>query len=161
SARGRSTGTSRGRSGGSARSGRPSGSSRRGRGRRPTPLLVRLVRGLWMAVAHLVGGIARRLGSSARGLDPAPPPHRLRLALIGAAWVVAAGEWWALPGPAGNVIPAVVAGTLGRVALVLPLALVVLAALLMRHPDRIDTVNRVALGLLAVTVAATGLVHLW
>jgi len=161
SARGRSTGTSRGRSGGSARSGRPSGSSRRGRGRRPTPLLVRLVRGLWMAVAHLVGGIARRLGSSARDLDPAHRRDGLGLALIGTALVVAAREWWALPGPAGDLIHAVAAGTLGRVALVLPLALVVLAVLLMRHPDRIDTVNRVALGLLAVTVAVTGLVHLW
>ena len=36
---------------------------------------------------------------------------------------MAAREWWALPGVVGDAVHAVVAGTFGRVALVLPLVL--------------------------------------
>jgi S-DNA-T family DNA segregation ATPase FtsK/SpoIIIE len=124
------------------------------------PLPVRALRGLWMGTAHLVGGAARRMGSGARELDPAHRRDGLGLFLIGVAIVVAAREWWRLPGPAGTVVHTVVAGTLGRVGLVLPLVLFGLGARLLRHPDRVQATNRVGIGLTAMGVAATGLVHI-
>jgi DNA segregation ATPase FtsK/SpoIIIE, S-DNA-T family len=121
---------------------------------------LRVLHGLWMGAAHLLGGSARRIGSGARELDPAHRRDGLGLFLIGVALVVAAREWWQLPGGVGRVVHAVVAGSLGRVGLVVPLILVGLGVRLLRHPDRAQENNRVAVGLTAIAVASTGLVHL-
>src|SRR3954452_24709055 len=96
------------------RSGRPTarGSAPRG----PAwglPLPVRAIAGVWMGTAHLVGGTARKVGSGARELDPAHRRDGLGLLLIGLAIVVAAREWWGLPGRVGDGVHAVVAGTFG------------------------------------------------
>jgi S-DNA-T family DNA segregation ATPase FtsK/SpoIIIE len=113
-----------------------------------------------MGLAHVVGGAARRIGTGARDLDPAHRRDGLGFLLIGVAIVVAAREWWALPGRFGDGVHAMVAGTVGRVGLAVPLVLLGLGVRLLRHPDRVRENNRVAVGLLAITVAATGLVHL-
>jgi DNA segregation ATPase FtsK/SpoIIIE, S-DNA-T family len=130
--------------------------------RRPAgpPLLLRALTGFWMGLAHLVGGAARRLGSTARELDPAHRRDGLGLLLIAAALVVTAREWWFLPGPVGDGIHTVVAGALGRVGLALPVVLLVLGLLTMRHPDEASAVGRVSLGLGLLTTAGAGLVHL-
>ena len=72
------------------------------------PWPVRMLRGLWLGIAHLVGALARRIGSSARDLDPAHRRDGIGLALLGLATVVAAVEWWDLQGPVGQVVHAVV-----------------------------------------------------
>jgi S-DNA-T family DNA segregation ATPase FtsK/SpoIIIE len=121
---------------------------------------LRALYGFWMGTAHLAGGAARRMGTGARELDPAHRRDGLGLFLIGMAIVVASREWWRLPGLAGDVIHTVVAGTLGRVGLALPLVLAGLGIRLLRHPDRVQATNRVGIGLTAMGVAATGLVHI-
>ena len=55
---------------------------------------------------------------------------------------------------------AVVEGTLGRVGLVLPIVLVALGVRLLRHPQDARAGGRLGIGLAALTVSATGLVHL-
>src|SRR4051812_17397343 len=159
------------RSGGTARtatSGRSSGSSRgstRPAGRAAAapksgpPLAVRAVRGLWMGAAHLAGGTARRIGSGARDLDPAHRRDGIGLTLLALAVVVAARGGWALDGAVGRLVHAVVAGTFGRVALVLPLVLLGLGVRMLRHPDATRTNGRVSIGLTTLGVAACGLVH--
>jgi len=112
-----------------------------------------------MGAAHVVGGTARRIGTGARDLDPAHRRDGFGFFLIGLAIVVAAREWWGLDGRFGDGVHAVVAGTFGRVGLAVPLVLLGLGARLLRHPDRVQANNRVAVGLLAMAVAATGLVH--
>src|SRR5512133_1484778 len=62
------------------------------------PLPIRAIGGVWMGMAHLTGGAARRVGSGARDLDPAHRRDGLGLLLIGLAIVVAAREWWGLAG---------------------------------------------------------------
>jgi S-DNA-T family DNA segregation ATPase FtsK/SpoIIIE len=121
---------------------------------------VRAIAGVWMGTAHLVGGTARKVGSGARDLDPAHRRDGLGLLLIGLSIVVAAREWWGLPGRVGDAVHAVVAGTFGRVGLVLPLVLLALGVRLLRHPDLVQATNRVSIGLAATGVAVTGLVHL-
>ena len=113
-----------------------------------------------MGAAHVVGGTARRVGTSARELDPELRRDGLGLTLIGLAVVVAASEWWGLSGSVGRAVHAVVAGTLGRVGLALPIVLVALGVRLLRHPERAHANSRVGIGLAALTVSATGLVHL-
>src|SRR5690625_7616231 len=66
--------TSPARSARSARSGkRPTAGTGGRSGRAPqqprAPWPVRMLRGLWLGIAHLIGGTLRRMGSDARGLD--------------------------------------------------------------------------------------------
>ncbi len=113
-----------------------------------------------MSLAHLLGSAARRVGTSARDLDPALRRDGAGFSLIGLAVVVAASEWWGLAGPVGRVVHAVVAGTIGRVGLALPVVLVALGVRLLRHPDRPQATNRIGVGVAALTLSGTGLVHL-
>jgi S-DNA-T family DNA segregation ATPase FtsK/SpoIIIE len=140
------------------------GAARRARGGvRPTPvpLPFQALGALWMGLAHVAGGAARRVGRSARELDPAHRRDGLGLSLIALAVLVAAREWWSLlPGPAGVIVHAVISGTLGRIGLVLPFGLLALGVLLMRTPERGDAVHRTAIGMLLLAVPGTGLIHL-
>src|SRR6185437_1117962 len=139
---------------------KPRASTRHARRSRTAPWPIRAVRGGWMAVAHLVGASARRIGHSARDLDPALRRDGIGFSVIGLSVVVAASEWWGLAGPVGRVVHAVVAGTLGRVGLALPLVLVALGVRLLRHPQQAQANSRIGVGLAALTLSATGLVHL-
>ncbi|MEO9153482.1 MAG: DNA translocase FtsK [Lapillicoccus sp.] len=112
-----------------------------------------------MGVSHLAGGAVRRVGSSARDLEPEHRRDGVGFAIIALAVIVAAREWWGVSGTVGNVIHAVVAGTLGRVAYALPLVLLALGIRLLRAPQDSASTNRVVVGLLALTVAACGLAH--
>ncbi|WP_460459674.1 DNA translocase FtsK 4TM domain-containing protein, partial [Angustibacter peucedani] len=153
------------RSSGSRSTGGGSRGSTRPAGRKPAAkqsglsLPLRALRGLWMGTAHLAGGTARRIGSSARDLDPAHRRDGIGFTLIALAVVVAAREWWALDGPAGDVVHAVAAGTFGRVALVLPVVLLALGVRMLRHPEATHTNSRVSIGLTTLAVATCGLVH--
>ncbi|MFC4616105.1 DNA translocase FtsK [Cellulomonas algicola] len=158
-----------GASGGASRQGRPAtprgGSSRpTGKGPAPAPrrpaLPLRMLRGVWMGSAHLVGGAARKVGHGARDLDPAHRRDGLAFTLLGLAIVIAAREWWSLSGTAGDVVHAVVAGTFGTVGVVVPVVLLGLSVRLMRHPDRVQANSRISIGLTAITLAVCGLVHI-
>ena len=152
----------------SARGTASGGSSSRPAGRAPkrpvrqtqAALPIRIVRGVWMGCAHLIGGTARRIGRGARELDPAHRRDGFAFTLLGLAIVVAAREWWGLSGTAGATIHAVVAGTFGLVGLALPLVLLGLAVRLMRHPVRTQATSRISIGLTAIGLAACALVHI-
>ncbi|WP_081465360.1 DNA translocase FtsK [Cellulomonas gilvus] len=156
----RSAGTSAAGSSGRAR---PAGSRPSGRAPAPAPrrpaLPLRIVKGMWMGGAHLVGGAARRVGSDARDLDPAHRRDGLAFTLLGLAIVVAAREWWSLSGSAGDVVHNVVAGTFGVVGVVVPLLLLAFAVRLMRHPERTRANGRMGIGLTAILLAVCGLVQ--
>ena len=122
-------------------------------------LPVRVIRGIWMGCAHLIGGTARRIGRDARDLDPAHRRDGIAFTLVALAIIVAAREWFALAGSAGNFVHAAVAGTFGRVGFVLPLVLLALAVRLMRHPDRAQANSRVTIGLSAIALAVCGLLQ--
>src|SRR3954469_21248532 len=72
------------------------------------PLPLRAVRGTWMRMAHVAGGAVRRVGSSARDLEPEPRRDGFGFTLLGLAILVAAREWWAFEGALGDVVQAVV-----------------------------------------------------
>ncbi|MEP6629694.1 MAG: DNA translocase FtsK 4TM domain-containing protein, partial [Lapillicoccus sp.] len=124
------------------------------------PLPLRAVRGTWMGISHLAGGAVRRVGSSARDLEPEHRRDGIGFTLIGLAVVVAAREWWGVPGVAGDVIHAVVAGTLGRVGYALPLVLLLFGLRVLRAPEDAAVTNRLLVGTAALTFAACGLAHI-
>ncbi|CAG7572680.1 S-DNA-T family DNA segregation ATPase FtsK/SpoIIIE [Barrientosiimonas humi] len=124
------------------------------------PLPLRALRGTWMGVAHVAGGAARRVGTSARDLDPEHRRDGVGFLLVALSLVVAAREWWGLSGFFGDVVHAVVAGTFGRVGLVLPLVLLLLGVHLLRSPRGHQPTNRVVIGLVMLAFSACGLAHL-
>jgi len=113
-----------------------------------------------MGLAHVVGGTVRRIGRSASELEPEHRRDGLGFFLLGLAVVVAAREWWGLKGMAGDVVHAVVAGTFGRVAYALPIALLLFGIRLLRAPGDQASTNRLTIGTTAMTFAAAGLVHI-
>ncbi len=151
-----------------SRARKPAAKSRAARGRAPRHAtggvilssLGRGLRGLWLGLAHLVGWLARRIGKTARDLDPAHRRDGIGLLLLGLATIVAAVEWWGLRGGVGHVVHAVVAGTFGRVGLVVPLLLLGLGVRLLRHPEDAESGGRIGIGLGALVLSAAGLVHI-
>ncbi|WP_258726719.1 FtsK/SpoIIIE family DNA translocase [Cellulomonas sp. NS3] len=151
---------------GAARTG-ARGASTRPAGRAPKQPLphrpalpLRIVRGVWMGCAHLLGGTARRVGQGARDLDPAHRRDGIAFTLLALAIVVAAREWWGLSGTAGDVIHDVVAGTFGQVGVAVPVALLATAVRLMRHPELAQANSRIGIGFSAIGLAACGGIHL-
>lgn len=123
------------------------------------PLPLRAVRGTWMGMAHVAGGAVRRVGTSARELEPEHRRDGLGFFLIGLSILVAAREWWAFEGALGDVVHAVVAGTFGRVAYAVPLALLFLGIRFLRAPQEGSANSRIGVGLGALAFAASGLAH--
>ncbi len=143
----------------------PSSSSRSGQ-RKPAnrpparsdkpALPVRIFKGIWMGAAHVAGGTARSVGSSAKNLDPAHRRDGFAFLLLGLAVVVAVREWFGLSGTAGEIIHAAIAGAVGMLGIVVPLILLFFAIRLMRHPDRGEVNGRITIGLAAITTAIAG-----
>ncbi len=114
----------------------------------------------WLALAHSVGGAVRRVGHTASELEPEQRRDGAGLLLIGLAVVVAAAVWWQLPGAIGEVTRAVVAGSVGLIAWLVPVLLCVVAWRNLRDPERNGPAGRQVIGWLALLFGVLGLVHL-
>ncbi|GAA1782924.1 DNA translocase FtsK [Nostocoides veronense] len=114
---------------------------------------------------RVLGGGARLVGTGVRrasGVDLEPEHRRdgIGLLLIALAVLVAAREWWEMSGFVGDIVHAVTAGTLGQVALALPLVLLVLGIRFLRGTATEAANTRLIVGLSFLTLASTGLVHI-
>ncbi|MGA6221700.1 DNA translocase FtsK [Streptomyces umbrinus] len=126
----------------------------------PTGGVYRLVRALWLGVAHAVGAVFRGIGRGAKGLDPAHRKDGLALLLLGLALIVAAGTWSNLRGPVGDLVEMLVTGAFGRLDLLVPILLGVIAARLIRHPEKPEANGRIVIGLSALVIGVLGQVHI-
>jgi S-DNA-T family DNA segregation ATPase FtsK/SpoIIIE len=126
----------------------------------PTGGVYRLARAVWLGFAHTIGALFRGVGRGARGLDPAHRKDGLALLLLGFALVIAAGTWSNLSGPVGDLVQMLVTGAFGRLDLLVPILLGVIAVRLMRHPEKQDANGRIVIGLSALAVGVLGLVHI-
>src|SRR6478609_8516897 len=70
----------------------------------PTGGIYKLVRALWLGVAHAVGAVFRGIGNGAKNLDPAHRKDGVALLLLALALIVAAGTWSSLRGPVGDLV---------------------------------------------------------
>ncbi|MDF9816033.1 S-DNA-T family DNA segregation ATPase FtsK/SpoIIIE [Streptomyces sp. SPB162] len=125
----------------------------------PPPGLYRMVRALWLGVAHGIGAVFRGIGRGARGLDPAHRKDGVALLLLGLTLVVAAGTWSDLRGPVGDLVEMLVTGAFGRLDLLVPILIGVVAVRLMRHPEQPEANGRIVIGLSTLVLGALGLVH--
>jgi S-DNA-T family DNA segregation ATPase FtsK/SpoIIIE len=126
----------------------------------PTAGVYRLVRALWLGIAHAVGATFRGIGRGAKGLDPAHRKDGLALLLLGLGLIVAAGTWSNLRGPVGDLVEMLVTGAFGRLDLLVPILLAVIAARLIRHPEQPEANGRIVIGLSALVIGVLGQVHI-
>lgn len=119
------------------------------------------LRALWLGIAHLVGAVVRRLGSTARDLEPEHRRDGLGLALVALAIVVAAAEWWRLPGSVGDGVRAAAEGSVGVAAYAVPLLLLAGAWMVLRTPaDDERPAGRPIIGWTAIALGVLGLIHI-
>lgn len=126
----------------------------------PTGGVLRLVRACWLGLAHAIGAVLRGLGRGAKNLDPAHRKDGLALLLLALALIVAAGTWSNLSGPVGDLVTMLVTGAFGRLDLLVPILLGVMAVRFIRHPEQTDANGRIGIGLSALVIGVLGLVHI-
>ncbi|WP_369225958.1 DNA translocase FtsK [Streptomyces sp. R39] len=126
----------------------------------PTGGVYRLVRALWLGLAHAVGAVFRGIGQGAKNLDPAHRKDGVALLLLGAALIVAAGTWADLRGPVGDLVEILVTGAFGRLDLLVPILLAMIAVRFMRHPEQPEANGRIVIGLSALVIGVLGQVHI-
>ncbi|MFI5977078.1 DNA translocase FtsK [Streptomyces sp. NPDC051452] len=126
----------------------------------PTGGVYRLVRALWLGLAHAVGAVFRGIGQGARNLDPAHRKDGVALLLFAIALIVAAGTWADLKGPVGDLVEILVTGAFGRLDLLVPILLAVIAVRFVRHPEQPEANGRIVIGLSALVIGVLGQVHI-
>src|SRR5690625_3526217 len=118
-----------------------------------------ILTGAWMGVAHMAGDRTRRTLDPDETADAPTRRDGTGFALVACAILIAAFEWWHIPGAFGDGVRSVVEGTFGRVALALPIILLGYAIRLFLRGDDTRGNNRILIGMLALIVAAAGLAH--
>ncbi|MEU2227964.1 DNA translocase FtsK [Streptomyces sp. NPDC018347] len=126
----------------------------------PAGGLFRLLRALWLGLAHAVGAVFRGIGQGAKNLDPAHRKDGIALLLLGIALIVAAGTWADLRGPVGDLVEILATGAFGRLDLLVPILLGVIAVRFIRHPERPEANGRIVIGLSALVIGVLGQVHI-
>ncbi|MFG2554581.1 DNA translocase FtsK [Streptomyces sp. NPDC048581] len=126
----------------------------------PTGGIYRLVRAVWLGLAHAVGAVFRGIGQGAKNLDPAHRKDGIALLLLGLGLIVAAGTWSNLRGPVGDLVEIIVTGAFGRLDLLVPILLAVIAVRFIRHPEKPEANGRIVIGLSALVIGVLGQVHL-
>src|SRR3954447_7690377 len=122
--------------------------------------LGRGLRALWLGVAHLLGAAVRKVGRTARDLEPEHRRDGAGLFLIGLAVVVAAAVWWQLPGGLGDFTRTVVNGSVGLLGWFVPLLLCFVAWRNLRNPETNGPAGRQVIGWAALLFGVLGLVHI-
>lgn len=160
----RTSSTSRSRGGSTRPATRKKAASPRTAAKRPArsgglPLPLRAAQTTWMGLAHATGAVARTVGDAGRDLEPEHRRDGVGFLLVALSVVVAAREWWGMPGAVGTIVHAVVAGTFGKVGYAVPLVLLAFGIRVLRAPREEESTSRAAVGTTALAFAACGLVH--
>src|SRR4051812_27775804 len=171
----KSSGSSTRSSGSRSRGSKPASKGRSSTSSRPSPRAVRngtgpiakffralgrAITALWLGVAHVLGASVRKIGHTARELDPEHRRDGAGLFLIGAAVVVAAAVWWQLPGGVGDFTRTVVNGSVGLLGWFVPLLLCFIAWRNLRNPESNGPAGRQVIGWAALLFGVLGLVHI-
>ena len=109
---------------------------------------------------RIVRWLFRSMGRGARNLDPAHRKDGVALLMFALALIVAAGTWADLNGPVGDLVEILVTGAFGRLDLLVPLPLVLMAVRFIRHPGKPEANGRVGIGLSTLLIGVLGLVHI-
>ena len=119
-----------------------------------------MLAGAWLGIAHVIGAGIRRVGHDVSDLAPEDRRDGAALFNLALGVFVATFAWWGFQGWLPDLVFAIVNGTFGWMALLLPLMLFVCAFRLFRQPDDGRGNNRVGIGFLIMTFAGSGLAHI-
>ncbi len=114
----------------------------------------------WLGIAHVLGATVRKVGHTARDLDPEHRRDGAGLFLIGLAVVVAAAVWWQLPGEIGNATRTIVNGSVGLLGWFVPLLLCFIAWRNLRNPESNGPAGRQVIGWASLMFGVLGMVHI-
>ena len=117
-------------------------------------------RAAWLLVARGAGTVARSVGH-ARDIEPGHRRDGIALALLGAAFLVAAASWFDAARPVGSWLDTGLRFVVGTAVVVLPVVMVVIAVSLMRSEPDPASRPRLILGAAMIALPALGLWHLW
>ncbi|WP_084298601.1 FtsK/SpoIIIE family DNA translocase [Mycobacterium genavense] len=120
----------------------------------------RALRALWLMAARGTGGAARSIGR-ARDIDPGHRRDGIALVLLALAVVIAASSWFGAARPIGAWVDEVLRTFIGAGVLALPVALGVVAIVLMRTQPNPEARPRLILGASMISFSLLGLRHLW
>ena len=120
----------------------------------------RALTAVWLGIAHVLGAGVRKVGHTARELDPEHRRDGAGLFLVGLAVVVAAAVWWQLPGKVGDVTRTVVNGSVGILGWFVPLLLCFVAWRNLRNPESNGPAGRQVIGWGALLFGILGIVHI-
>ncbi|MGW2890574.1 DNA translocase FtsK [Streptomyces griseoruber] len=112
------------------------------------------------SLTRMASRLFRTMGRGARNLDPAHRKDGAALLLFALALIIAAGTWADLKGPVGDLVEILVTGAFGRLDLVVPILLVVIAVRLVRHPEKPTANGRIVIGLSTLLIGVLGLIHI-
>jgi S-DNA-T family DNA segregation ATPase FtsK/SpoIIIE len=113
-----------------------------------------------VGIAHAVGAVARKIGHTAREIEPEHRRDGLGLALFGLAVVVAAAVWWQLPGGLMDAMRTIVAGSVGKVGWLVPLMLIWVGWRNLRDPESNGPAGRQVVGWVTLAFGVLGTVHI-
>jgi DNA segregation ATPase FtsK/SpoIIIE, S-DNA-T family len=142
------------------------------RGRRPAPVRSRdpililvgwvghALAAAWMVVAGSLGFAARRVGNSARDLEPEHRRDGVGLLWLAVAIVLAASIWWGMDDLAGRAVSSFVHGAAGSAAWLTPLLAGLVSWRYLRHPEHNAQAGRQVIGWGALVIGVLGLVHI-
>ena len=108
----------------------------------------------------MLGAAVRKIGTTARDLEPEHRRDGAGLFLIGLAVVTAASVWWQLPGGVGQVTRTIVAGSVGLLGWFVPLLLCFIALRNLRNPASNGPAGRQVIGWASLLFGVLGLVHI-
>ncbi|MGY4709873.1 DNA translocase FtsK 4TM domain-containing protein [Mycolicibacterium sp. CBM1] len=120
----------------------------------------RAARATWLMVAKGAGSTARSVGR-ARDIEPGHRRDGIALGLLAVAVVIAAASWFDAARPVGAWIDSVLRTLVGGAVVLLPLAIAVVAVMLMRTEPDPDARPRLVLGCAMIALPVLGLMHLW
>ena len=124
--------------------------------------LNKFVTAVWLGVAHVIGAIARGIGKSAKDLDPAHRRDGLGLIYLSLAIVVASVVWFDVAGFISGVVVSLVTGAIGLFDVLAPVALLVIAFQILRHPDTpSQKKGRLTIGWTLLALSVMGVAHIY
>ncbi|GAA2806709.1 FtsK/SpoIIIE family DNA translocase [Mycolicibacterium pallens] len=120
----------------------------------------RAARATWLMLAKGAGSTARSVGR-ARDIEPGHRRDGIALGLMAVAVVIAASSWFDAARPVGAWIDSVLRTLVGGAVVLLPIAIAVIAVLLMRTEPNPEARPRLILGCAMVALPVLGLWYLW
>ncbi|HJQ07356.1 MAG TPA: DNA translocase FtsK [Nocardioides sp.] len=122
--------------------------------------IARGIAAVWLGIAHAVGAVVRSVVGGARDIEPEQRRDGAGLLLFGVALIVAAAVWFEVTGGVMDFVRTITSGTVGKIAWLVPLMVLLAGWRLMRDPVTNGPAGRQVIGWTALSFGILGIVHI-